>query len=67
MLKCFIFNRVCTVKGVSSNEKFLFNEKQGFCTDIRKGESSSSSTSSEQPVPTVPFVVKRRNPIFVMI
>ncbi|KAI9389823.1 hypothetical protein POPTR_008G097800v4 [Populus trichocarpa] len=47
-----------SLQGVSSNEKFLFNEKQGFCTDIRKGESSSSSTSSEQPVPTVPFVVK---------
>ncbi|KAG5240214.1 CRABS CLAW family protein [Salix suchowensis] len=30
----------------------------GFCTDIRKGESSSSSTSREQLVPTAPFVVK---------
>ncbi|KAJ6902676.1 hypothetical protein NC651_020222 [Populus alba x Populus x berolinensis] len=46
------------LQGVSSNEKFLFKEKQGFCTDIRKGESSSSSTSGEQPVPTAPFVVK---------
>uniref|UniRef100_A0A3N7FEX5 CRABS CLAW family protein n=1 Tax=Populus trichocarpa TaxID=3694 RepID=A0A3N7FEX5_POPTR len=38
--------------------RLSLQEKQGFCTDIRKGESSSSSTSSEQPVPTVPFVVK---------
>ncbi|KAJ6689889.1 hypothetical protein OIU85_006206 [Salix viminalis] len=47
-----------SLQGVSSNEKFLFKEKLGFCTDIRKGESSSSSTSREQLVPTAPFVVK---------
>ncbi|KAL3578759.1 hypothetical protein D5086_020263 [Populus alba] len=33
-------------------------QKQGFCTDFRKGEYSSSSTSSEPLVPKVPFVVK---------
>ncbi|KAF9677156.1 hypothetical protein SADUNF_Sadunf08G0078700 [Salix dunnii] len=47
-----------SLQGVSSNEKDLFKEKQGFCTDIRKGEYSSSSTSREQLVPTAPFVVK---------
>ncbi|KAJ6891551.1 hypothetical protein NC651_024907 [Populus alba x Populus x berolinensis] len=48
----------CTAKGVSGNEKLLFKETQGFCTDFRKGEHSSSSTSSEPLVPKVPFVVK---------
>ncbi|KAG6765678.1 hypothetical protein POTOM_029731 [Populus tomentosa] len=57
---CYVRCNFCNtvLAGVSSNEKFLFKEKQGFCTDIRKGESSSSSTSGEQPVPTAPFVVK---------
>ncbi|KAJ6899726.1 hypothetical protein NC652_026007 [Populus alba x Populus x berolinensis] len=48
----------CTAKGVSGNEKLLFKETQGFWTDFRKGEYSSSSTSSEPLVPKVPFVVK---------
>ncbi|KAF9674346.1 hypothetical protein SADUNF_Sadunf10G0117700 [Salix dunnii] len=56
---CFdIDHHQLSFQGVSGNEKLLFKETQGFCSDFGKGEFSSSSTSSEPLVPKVPFVVK---------
>ncbi|KAJ6324772.1 hypothetical protein OIU76_011963 [Salix suchowensis] len=51
-------HQLISFQGVSGNEKLLFKETQGFCSDFGKGEYSSSSTSSEPLVPKVPFVVK---------
>ncbi|KAJ6718424.1 PROTEIN YABBY 6-RELATED [Salix purpurea] len=56
---CFdIDHHQLSFQGVSGNEKLLFKETQGFCSDFGKGEYASSSTSSEPLVPKVPFVVK---------